>query len=228
MDDDAKRQAARAALDEIPAQGIVGLGTGSTARMFVEELGARVRAWGMKIIGVPTSESTRELAASVGIPLLGDEGPWSIDVNVDGADEVSTGALDLIKGGGAAHTREKIVNFASKRNVIIVDSSKLSPRLGVRWPVPIEVIPFAQGTTRAHLERLGKPALRAKADGTPVRTDAGNVIYDLAVAPVDDPGALDRALRAIPGVVETGLFVGRADVVIVASDEGVKRLVRDR
>jgi ribose 5-phosphate isomerase A len=221
--DDAKRIAARAALGEVPDREgtIVGLGSGSTSRLFVEELGARVRA-GLRIVGVPTSESTRTLAASLNIPMLGDEGPWAIDVNVDGADEVSEG-LDLIKGGGAAHTREKIVNFAAKRNVIIVDSSKLSRRLGERWPVPIEVLPFAQGTTRAHLSRLGTPVLRSR-DGAVVRTDAGNLIYDLAAGPIEDPGALDRALRAIPGVVETGLFVGRADVVLVADVTGVKRL----
>jgi len=223
--DDAKRLAARAALDELPSQGIIGLGSGSTSRMFVEELGARVRA-GMRVTGVPTSVATRELASSLGIPLLGDEGPWIVDVNVDGADEVSAGALDLIKGGGAAHTREKIVNFASRRNVVIVDGSKLSARLGEKWPVPVEVIPFAHGTTRAHLAKVGKPTLRVGSDGAPVRTDAGNLIYDLGVAPIEDPGGLDRALRAIPGVVETGLFVGRADVVIVADNGGVRRLVR--
>jgi ribose 5-phosphate isomerase A len=224
MGDDAKRLAARAAIGELPERGLVGLGSGTTSRIFVEELGARVRA-GMRVTGVPTSESTRALAAAVGIPLLGDEGPWDIDVNVDGADEVSTEKLDLIKGGGAAHTREKIVNFASRRNVIIVDVSKLSNRLGEKWPVPIEVIVFAHGTTHAHLARLGNPVLRTRGDGAPVRTDAGNLIYDLATGPIDDPGALDRALRTIPGVVETGLFVGRADVVLVADGEGVRRLV---
>ena len=219
--DDAKRRAARAALGELPEQGIVGLGSGSTSRLFVEELAPLVRQ-GRKLVGVPTSESTRALAASLGIPLLGDEGPWDIDLNVDGADEVSE-ALDLIKGGGAAHAREKIVNYAARRNVIIVDASKLSARLGEKWPVPIEVLPFAHGSTRAHLEAHGKPVLRAK-DGAPVHTDAGNLIYDLQISPVDDPGALDRALRAIPGVVETGLFVGRADVVLVAGATEVNRL----
>jgi ribose 5-phosphate isomerase A len=223
--DHAKRMAARAALDELPERGTVGLGTGSTSRIFVEELAALVRG-GKRVTCVATSESTRELASRLGIPLLGDEGPWSIDVTVDGADEVSVGVLDLIKGGGAAHTREKIVNFASRRNVIIVDESKMSGRLGEKWPVPIEVIPFAHRTTREHLARFGKPALRADAASSPIRTDAGNFIYDLGVAPIDDPGGLDRALRAIPGVVETGLFVARADVVIVAGDGGVRRLVR--
>src|SRR5258708_5488421 len=119
---DPKRAAARAALDEVPASGgIIGLGSGSTARLFVEELAERVRA-GLRVTGVPTSEDTRALATRCGIPLLGDEGPWSIEVNVDGADEVSA-ALDLVKGGGAAHTREKIVNFAAKKNVIIVDET---------------------------------------------------------------------------------------------------------
>jgi ribose 5-phosphate isomerase A len=227
---DAKRQAARAALDELPAHGaggraelVVGLGTGSTAKLFVEELAARVRD-GLKLVGVPTSEATRAQAASLGITLLGNDGPWDIDVTIDGADEVSD-ALDLIKGGGAAHTREKIVNFASRRNVIIVDGSKMSARLGERWSVPVEVLPFAHLTTRAALARHGSPVLRQR-DGAVVHTDAGNLIYDLAAGAIDDPGKLDRALRAVPGVVETGLFVGRADVVIVAEEAGVRRLAR--
>jgi ribose 5-phosphate isomerase A len=221
---DVKRLAARAALAELPEAGLVGLGSGSTARLFVEELAPLVRQ-GRKIVGVPSSESTRTLAASLGIPLLDDVGPWDILVNVDGADEVSE-ALDLVKGGGAAHAREKIVNYASRRNVIIVDGSKLSARLGEKWPVPVEVLGFGLGATAALLGRLGRPVLRER--GTPVRTDAGNFIYDLHVAPLLDPGALDRSLRAIPGVVETGLFVGRADVVIVAEDEGVRRIERRR
>ena len=223
MSDEAKRAAARAALADLPERGVVGLGSGSTSRIFVEELTPLVRA-GRALVGVPSSESTRELAASLGIPLLGDEGPWKIDVNVDGADEVSE-ALDLIKGGGAAHAREKIVNYASARNVIIVDESKLSARLGEKWPVPIEVLRFAHEMTRAHLERFGSPVLREKG-GTVTRTDAGNLIYDLATGPIADPGELDEALHAIPGVVETGLFVRRADVVIVAGSSGVRRIPR--
>ena len=219
----AKRAAARAAMGELPEHGLVGLGSGSTARLFVEELAPHVRA-GRKLVGVPTSESTRALAASLGIPLLGDEGPWDIEVNVDGADEVSA-TLDLIKGGGAAHAREKIVNYAAKRNVIIVDEGKLSSRLGEKWPVPVEVLGFAHGATRAHLEKLGRPTLRRKGEAE-VRTDAGNLVYDLTTGPIEDPAALDRALRAIPGVVETGLFVRRADVVLVAGERGVTRLVR--
>lgn len=223
MSDEAKRAAARAALADIPERGVVGLGSGSTSRIFVEELAPLVRA-GRALVGVPTSESTRELATKLGIPLLGDDGPWQIDVNVDGADEVSE-SLDLIKGGGAAHAREKIVNYASARNVIIVDESKLSARLGDKWPVPIEVLPFAHRMTRKHLEGFGSPKLRHDG-GDVVRTDAGNLIYDLAAGPIADPGALDEALRAIPGVVETGLFVRRADVVVVAGASGVRRLVR--
>jgi ribose 5-phosphate isomerase A len=220
---DAKRSAARAALRELPSEGIVGLGSGSTATLFVEELARHLRG-SRRLAGVPTSEATRMLAASLGIALLDDEGPWIIDVNVDGADEVSA-AFDLIKGGGGAHAREKIVNYAAKRNVVVVDGSKLSTRLGEKHPVPVEVLPFAHLTTRAHLARLGTPTLRVRGEVL-VRSDAGNVLYDLAVPPVDDPGGLDRALRAIPGVVETGLFVGRADVVLVADADGVRRLER--
>ena len=222
---DAKRRAAQAALRELPLEGIVGLGSGSTASIFVEELAHEVRQ-GRRIVGVPTSDATRALAARLQIPLLGDEGPWNIEVNVDGADEVSA-ELDLIKGGGGAHTREKIVNYASKRNVIIVDAGKLSTYLGEKWAVPVEVLPFAHGTTRSHIERFGTPALRVRA-GAAVRTDAGNLLYDVSVLPIRDPAALDRELRAIPGVVATGLFVQRADVVLVAEAEGVRRLVRQR
>src|SRR5580693_8474570 len=145
--DEAKLEAARAALAEVPVEGVVGLGSGSTAKLFIDEVGALVKA-GRKLRGVPTSEGSRRQAEALGIPLLPDDGPWAIDVTVDGADEVSD-ALDLVKGGGAAHTREKIVNYASKRNVIIVDGSKLSAHLGERWPVPIEVLPFAHNTTCA-------------------------------------------------------------------------------
>ena len=215
--------AARAALDELPQEGVVGLGSGSTAQLFVEELAVRVRA-GLRIVGVPTSEVTRAHAASLGIPLMPDEGPWTIDVNVDGADEVRA-TLDLIKGGGGAHAREKIVNYASMRNVIIVDGSKMSARLGERSAVPVEVLPFAHKTTREHLAKLGSPRLRMR-ESEPVRTDAGNLIYDLATGPIDDATGLDAALRRIPGIVETGLFIGRADVVIVANPQGARRLQR--
>jgi ribose 5-phosphate isomerase A len=221
--DNMKRMAALAALDELPSQGVVGLGTGSTAHIFVEELAIRVRA-GLQIVGVPTSEATRVQATTLGIPLMPDDGPWTIDVNFDGADEVSA-TLDLIKGGGGAHAREKIVNFASARNVIIVDGSKMSTRLGERSAVPVEVLPFAHKTTRDHLANLGNPRLRGNATG-PVRTDAGNFIYDLATGPIDDATALDHALRAIPGIVETGLFIARADVVVVADPHGARRLTR--
>jgi ribose 5-phosphate isomerase A len=215
--------AAKAAMDEIPEHGVIGLGTGSTARLFIEEIAARVRS-GSRIVGVPTSEATRLYAASVGIPLLSDEGPWEIDVTVDGADEVSA-ALDLIKGGGGAHAREKIVNYAAARNIVIVDGTKMSTRLGERSAVPVEVLPFAHCTTKGRLARFGEPRLRQHL-GSPFRTDAGNFIYDLTTGPIDDVPALDVALHAIPGVVEAGLFVRRADLVLVADGQGVRRLER--
>jgi ribose 5-phosphate isomerase A len=221
--DDAKREAARAALAELPQEGVVGLGSGSTAKIFIDEVGALVKA-GRKLRGVPTSEGSRREAEALGIPLLPDDGPWSIHVTVDGADEVSQ-ELDLIKGGGAAHTREKIVNYASARNVIIVDGSKVSTLLGEKWRVPIEVLAFAHHVTASHLARVGVPHLRTKDDKV-VRTDAGNVIYDLAVGPLSAPRKLDTLLHTIPGVVETGLFLGRCDVLLIADAAGVRRLTR--
>lgn len=230
--DDLKRAAARAALAELPAAGdaarpeiVVGLGTGSTTRHFVEALAERVRA-GQRYLGVPTSEETRALALALGIPLLDEDGPWNIALTVDGADEVDA-ALNLIKGGGGAQTREKIVNYSSARNVIVIDESKRSIHLGERHPVPVEVLRFAHLTTRAHLARHGQPTLRQRR-GAPVLTDAGNYLYDLRTGPLADPRALDAALRAIPGVVETGLFIARADLVLVATPRGIERLIPTR
>jgi len=222
-DEEPKKRAARAALELLPESGVIGLGTGSTTRYFIEAVGELVRA-GRRFSGVPTSQQSRLLATECGIPLLDDAGPWDIDLCVDGADEVSD-ALDLIKGGGGAHTREKVVNFASKQNVIIVDESKLSRRLGERWPIPIEVLAFAHLTTARALTKFGKPVLRYK-NGAPVITDSGNYIYDVTVSPLDKPEPFDQAFRQVPGVVETGLFCARADWVIVAEAHGIRRLSR--
>ncbi|HTR52806.1 MAG TPA: ribose-5-phosphate isomerase RpiA [Kofleriaceae bacterium] len=223
--DDAKRAAARAALAELPERGIIGIGTGSTAHAFIAALaelaGARER-----YRAVATSEASRAFAASLGIALLDDDGPWAIAVTVDGADEVDDN-LQLVKGGGGAHAREKIVNASSRRNVIVVDESKRSRRLGERRAVPVEVLRFGHAATAARLAALGTPALRV-ADGAPFATDAGNFIYDLACGPIADPAALDLALHAIPGVVETGLFIDRADLVLIAGAAGVERLERRR
>jgi ribose 5-phosphate isomerase A len=220
---EAKRLAAKAALDLLPESGVVGLGSGSTASLFIEEVG-RLVAEGRQLTGVPTSQASAELAQRCGIPLLSDIGPWEVAVCVDGADEVSE-ALDLIKGGGGCQTREKIVNYSAHCNVIVVDESKLSARLGERWPVPLEVLAFAHQATVHHLSALGRVTLRERG-GAPWLTDAGNYLYDLHLGPIADPAAVDTRLRAIPGVVETGLFVGRADVVIVAGATGVRTLRR--
>jgi ribose 5-phosphate isomerase A len=217
----AKRQAARAAIGLLPERGVVGLGSGSTAELFIEEV-ARLVGSGRELVGVPTSEASRRQAAALGIPLLDDSGPWSIDVCVDGADEVSD-ALDLIKGGGGCHSREKIVNHAARTNVIVVDESKLSARLGQKWAVPVEVLPFGLESTRRWLEQHGRISIRERG-GRPFVTDSGNFIYDVRAGAIDDPRALDLALRSIPGVVETGLFIARADIVVVAGADGVRQL----
>ena len=219
-----KRAAARAALQHLPPSGVLGLGTGSTTRYFIEAVGELVRA-GRHYSCVPTSQASRKLAEACGIPLLGDEGPWQIDVCVDGADEV-TPTLDLVKGGGGAHTREKLVNQAARRNVIIVDESKLVARLGQTRAIPLEVLSFGYRTTLAALAAFGRPELRP-VNGAPLRSDSGNFIVDLAAGELEDAAQLDRALHGLPGVVETGLFIGRANVVVVAGADGVRELVRE-
>lgn len=220
---EAKRAAAQAALDQLPEAGVIGLGSGSTAKLFIDGVG-RLVASGRVLRGVATSEASAEQARRLGIELLSDEGPWKIDVCVDGADEVSA-RLDLIKGGGGCHTREKLVNQASAWNVIIVDESKISEHLGQKWAVPIEVLHFGHRSTAQQLTRFGEVQLRNR-DGAPWMTDAGNYLYDLHAGVITDPGALEAELTILPGVVDTGLFVGRADRVLVAGSSGVRVLER--
>src|SRR3954468_397527 len=222
--DAAKRLAARAAADLMPEEGVIGLGTGTTTRFFINEVG-RLVGEGRKFSAVPTSRRSRELATSLQIPLLDDSGPWTIDVCVDGADEVSM-ELDLIKGGGGAQTREKIVNRHSRQNVIIVDETKLSQRLGQKRAVPVEVVVFGHRATGASLSRFGDASLRFAGDD-PFVTDSGNYIYDVETGPISDPVELEEEFRHLPGVIETGLFCGRADVVIVAGAGGVELWHRD-
>lgn len=221
--DEMKRKAALAALQHLPQAGVLGLGTGSTTRYFIEAVGELTRA-GRAFSCVPTSGASRKLAEQYQIPLLSDDGPWQIDLCVDGADEV-TPELNLIKGGGGAHTREKIVNLAAKRNVIIVDETKLVERLGQTRHVPLEVLSFGYRSTLAALSALGSASLRLVA-GAPLMSDSGNYIVDLAAGELTDPARFDRELQALPGVVETGLFIQRADVVIVATPSGIRELTR--
>lgn len=219
--EDAKRAAARAALEYLPESGVIGLGSGSTASFFIEEVAAQVKQ-GRQLVGVATSEQSRALAERLGIELLEDVGPWPIAVTVDGADEVSR-ELDVIKGGGGCHTREKIVNQSSEVNIIAIDESKLSERLGEKWAIPVEVLAFGHEATRKQLERLAPARLRER-HGAPWLTDAGNFLYDVELGVLESPASADLALRSIPGVVETGLFCGRATRVLVASSLGVFEL----
>jgi len=203
---------------------IVGLGAGRASSAFIVALGARVRE-GLALRGVPASEQSAALAREAGIPLTGLEEP--LDLTVDGADEVAPG-LDLVKGWGGALVRERIVAAASRRQVILVGADKLVDRLGAHGPVPVEVVPFALPLCRRRLEALGfRPALRTHGD-RPFVTDNWNVILDCATGPLDDPRATERAIRAIPGVVDTGLFLGTAELVLVADAGGVRELTRTR
>lgn len=213
---------AQRSLDFIREGMVVGLGSGRAATAFVRALGARVAA-GLAVRGIPTSEPTAAVAREVGIPLVGFEEIEGVDVTVDGADEVDP-QLDMIKGYGRALVREKIVASASQRTVILVGDEKLVDRLGSRGIVPVEVIPFAAAYCARAFARLGcRPEVRREADGTAVISDNGNQIVDCHVAPIDDPRRLDADLRAVPGVVGTGLFVGVADVVLVGAGDGTIR-----
>lgn len=205
------------ALDFIADGSTVGFGSGRAASEFIKLLAGRVRA-GMRIRGVPTSRKSAELAQALGIPLVSLEEGMPLAVTVDGADEVDP-HCNLIKGYGRALVREKIVAAASRMLVILVGPGKTSPVLGTRGNLPVEVVPFALPLCRGRLRELGLRPVPFEADGKLFLSDNGNAILDCGVDPIDDPAALEARIRAIPGVVGTGLFLGMADVVLVGDDQ---------
>lgn len=224
--DDQKRVAAEAAVELVQDGMVVGLGTGSTAAFAIDALAERVRQ-GLRIIGIPTSERSGRQAQAGGIPLGTLEEHHRIALTIDGADEIARGSLDLIKGLGGALLREKIVAAASDRLVIVADSAKLVDGLGTGVPVPVEVVPFGWQTTAERLKRLGaNPVLRRDGTGQAFHTDGGNLILDCGFGPIADAARLEPALSHVVGVVESGLFIGMADLALVAGDAGVQRLTR--
>jgi ribose 5-phosphate isomerase A len=217
-----KRQAAERAVELIEPGMVVGLGSGSTSAFVVHRLAA-LRELGRltDVMGVPTSLETETLARSLGVPLTTLEEHPVLNLTIDGADEVDP-ELCLIKGGGGALLREKIVAQASQREIIVVDAGKLSPRLGTRWPVPVEVLPFGWRSQALFLEGLGARVTRREGrDGAPYRTDQGNFILDCAFGPIDQPAELAARLGARAGIVEHGLFIDLTSELIMAGPEGV-------
>ena len=222
-----KQQAADQVLEYIQSDTVVGLGHGSTSVLAVRGLAAKLSRGELTgILGIPCSRFIEAEAKRLGIPLTTLEDHPVIDLTFDGADEVDP-ALNLIKGGGGALLREKIVAQASRREIIIVDESKLSPALGTHWAVPVEVIPFGWRTQAAYLESLGaKVRVRLGEDATPFKTDQGNLIMDCAFGPIGDPVSLGARLDARTGIVGHGLFLGLATDVIVAGATGIKHMRR--
>jgi ribose 5-phosphate isomerase A len=220
--DQEKEAAARASLRFVKDGQVVGLGTGSTAAIFIQLLGEQVKK-GLRIRGIPTSERSRQQAASLGIPLTTLDECQGIDVTVDGADEVDP-QLRLIKGGGGALLREKIVASATKQLVIVADASKRVPVLG-KFPLPVEVIKFAQALVAKKIEALGAAVeLRHDSGGKPYLTDENNHILDCRFGQIPDADGLACTLSDMPGVVEHGLFIGMASVVLVANGSEVAEL----
>jgi ribose 5-phosphate isomerase A len=219
-----KQIAARAAVDLVEAGRIVGLGSGSTAAYAVRFLAERVRE-GLNIVGIPTSQQTKHLAEQLGLPLATlDEHP-QIDIDIDGADEIDP-QLNLIKGGGGAFLREKIIASVSRRFVVIGDSAKQVKRLG-KFPLPVEVVPFAQSLIKPQIEALdAKVSLRSYAYGNPYVTDEGHHILDCTFGEIPDPAALAEKLCHMPGVIEHGLFIGMAELAFIGKDGKVVQLRR--
>jgi len=239
-----KRSAAEAAVAAIPDGALIGLGSGSTAELMLEALAARVRA-GLQVTGVPTSERTRTLASALGVRLLTfDELHDTLDMSLDGADEVTTPALDLIKGRGGALLHEKQIALASRYRIIIVDDSKLVPTLGTQTPIPVEVVPFGWQQTMKRLKALGASlrdqqnvviALRGTSAGDavagssslhPFVTDSGNYILDCAFGPIAQPAELAAQIKALTGVIDHGLFIGMTERVYVGGADGLRTYTR--
>lgn len=223
-----KQLVGKAAADLVQSGSIVGLGTGSTTAYTIQFLGERLKSGELKdIVGIPTSFQSEVLARQYGIPLTTLDAVDRIDIAIDGADEVDPN-LNLIKGGGAAHTREKIVDTLAERFIVVVDGSKLVDKLGSVFPVPVEVLPLAYAPVMRAIEKLGgKPELRmgVKKAG-PVVTDQGNMVIDAKFDSIDNPAELEKTLNNIPGVLENGLFVGVTNLVLIGEVKDGQPIVR--
>lgn len=226
--EDQKRAAGEAAVSLVADGMVVGLGTGSTAAFFVRALARRIAVEGLNVRGVPTSEATAELARAGAITLVDLDAVGEVDLVVDGADEIGPG-LDIIKGGGGALLREKLVWEAAVRRIVIADSAKRVAQLG-RFPLPVEVVGFGHAVTARRIAHAtaalgvsGQPRLRQK-DGRAVTSDGGNPIYDIPCGAVTDAHELARTLKGITGVIEHGLFLGLADEALIGANDGVLRL----
>lgn len=224
----AEKQAAASAAVALVENGMaIGLGTGSTATLAIAELGRRVQD-GLSIVAIPTSERSAAQARSLGIPLTDFAAQPRLDLTIDGADQIASDSLDLVKGLGGALLREKIVAAASDRLVIVADRSKLVDRLGGPVPVPVEVVAFGWETTAARIVRLGgRPVPRRAPDGGLFRSDGGNLILDCDFGVIDDPASLGASLDATIGVIETGLFLNMTALALVAGPAGVVRLAAE-
>ncbi|MEK6320424.1 MAG: ribose-5-phosphate isomerase RpiA [Acidobacteriota bacterium] len=219
-----KQRASERALELVRAGQVIGLGTGSTAKFAIEGIGRLVRA-GLSIKGVPTSVSTERMARELGIPLLDLNEAGVIDVTLDGADEVDPD-FNMIKGGGGALTREKLVALASVKRVILVDESKLVAKLGQSRLLPVEVLPFAWTLSARLLSDLGCVISLRQQDEKPFVTDNGNHILDCDFGPIEDAAALENRIKGLPGVIECGLFIGIADILVIGFDDRVE--IRER
>jgi ribose 5-phosphate isomerase A len=226
--DQLKQKSAHRAVEFVESGMVVGLGTGSTTAFAVIRIGERLKSGDLKdIVGIPTSLRTEKLAREWGVPLCGLDDQPVIDVTIDGADEVDPD-LNLIKGGGGALLREKVVAQASRQNIIIVDESKLSPRLGTRWALPVEVIPFAAKSAENFINSLGAGVtLRLDDTGRPYQTDQNNFILDANFGKMAEPDRVAASLNERAGIVEHGLFLGLASDVIVAAEDGIRHLKRN-
>ena len=223
----AKKRVALEAVKHVQEDFIVGLGSGSTAAYVIQEIGEKIRLKRLRILGVPTSYQAMMLAVHCGVPLTTLNEHPQLDLAIDGADQIDRD-LNLIKGGGGALTREKIVASAAEQFVIVADETKHMEKLGTNHTIPIEVLPFALPTVMVKLQELkGKPVLREGGGKVgPLVTDNGNFVVDVDFGPVDDVKKLDLQLKLIPGVIETGLFVGMADIVYLGKPDGFEKLVR--
>ena len=228
--EEAKRKAALEAVKHVKDHAIIGLGSGTTIAYAIEAIGEKIKLENLNVKGIPTSYQAFQLAVKHGIPVTTLEEHPVIDITIDGADQVDPN-LNLIKGMGAALAREKIVASASKQNIIVADESKRVKALGEKeHPVPIEVLPFANVHVQRRIEVIGGKAVLREGKGKlgPVITDNGNVILDAVFGEINDPTVLGIKLKMIPGVLETGLFVGMADIVYFGSSSSVEKVEKKR